>query len=461
MSSPGIVVVQDFLMPEQSDYKGYANYMDRPNASAEFSGYLNYMKDGEKSTGLFTADKDALSEDEKGKLKQVMDFAQKNNSPMWIPIISFDNAWLEKNHLYDSKEKYLDEHKLKEYTRAGIDAMLRAEQMENAFWSAAIHYNTDNIHIHVSIVEPVPSRPKMIYENREVYRGKMKYKSIQKCKSTIANRILSQSKENEQINDIIRNSIIQGKRNHCILNDPDLAELFKNIYQSLPKDRSMWKYNMNIMKDIRPEVDQLTKAYLNKYHKKDLESLTKLMTRQQIYYREAYGNSGQPSQYIDNKIKDMYARLGNCILKEMLSYDREVRRLNSGAGVKFDTNEDKNGKMQSQENSGVEFNVNDAKNEGRQESWNRKGFNFNAQNADAKRGNQSNKKAGVKFDTQRASVYGINNYDFRGNGKYRYGVKDMEKIMYDLKKAMNNEFEKFKNEMEYERDYQKEHNFSM
>ena len=333
MESPGIVVVQDFLIPDSQEYKGYVNYMDRPDASAEFSGYLKYMKNEEKSTGLFTTDKDTLLDEDKKLLKNIMETAQKNGSLMWMPIISFNNAWLEKNHIYNSKDKYLDENKLREYTRAGVEAMLQGEKMDNAVWSAAIHYNTDNIHIHVAIVEPIPMRDKMIYKGREVYRGKMKYSNIEKCKSTIANRILSQSLENKKINEIIRESIIAGKKNHCIVSDPELAKQFCNIYYQLPNDRRTWKYNMNAMQGIRPELDKLSKLYIQKYHAEDMKVLTTLLIRQQQLYYQAYGNSKDPNQqnqYAQNKMNDMYGRLGNCILKEMLLYDKAFQNRENG-----------------------------------------------------------------------------------------------------------------------------------
>lgn len=53
--------------------------------------------------------------------------------------------------------------------------MLVNEGLENAVWSGAIHYNTDNLHVHVAVVEPVPQR--MVkeytqYEYREDPKGK-------------------------------------------------------------------------------------------------------------------------------------------------------------------------------------------------------------------------------------------------------------------------------------------------
>lgn len=324
MNNPGIVVVQDFTTSEdKGDYKGYTDYMDRASASSQYSGYLKYMKNDEKSTGLFTADKDSLSPEEKLKLKGIMDMAQSKGSLMWDTIISFDNEWLEMNHLFNPDEKYLDEQKIKEYVRAGISTMLDAEKMGNAVWSAAIHYNTDNIHIHVATVEPVPMREIMKYNDKTVYRGKFKGSSIAQCKSVIANKILSQTLENQKINTIIRKNIIEGKKNNYIIEDPEMAAQFLHIFEQLPHDRRTWKYNMNAMAKLRPELDRLSKMYIAKYHRQDHEELRSLLIRQQNLYARAYGDKKEgTNEYAENKMRDLYTRLGNCILKELSAYDK-------------------------------------------------------------------------------------------------------------------------------------------
>ena len=39
--------------------------------------------------------------------------------------------------------------------------MLENEGLENAIWTAGIHYNTDNIHIHIATCEIMPAREKI------------------------------------------------------------------------------------------------------------------------------------------------------------------------------------------------------------------------------------------------------------------------------------------------------------
>lgn len=82
---------------------------------------------------------------------------------MWQTVISFDNRWLENNGLYNSETKLLDENRLQGITRSAFQKMLEKENLQNAVWSAAIHYNTDNIHVHIATVDPEPMRESKEY----------------------------------------------------------------------------------------------------------------------------------------------------------------------------------------------------------------------------------------------------------------------------------------------------------
>ena len=133
------------------------------------------MGNPEKSTGLFTNERDNLTHPEKRQLKDVFQTAQDNESVMWQTVISFDNRWLEQNGIYDSQKQILDEQKLKEVTRLAVNRLLKSEGLEHAVWSAGIHYNTDNLHVHIATVEPYAMREKMMYNGKKEVRGKFKY----------------------------------------------------------------------------------------------------------------------------------------------------------------------------------------------------------------------------------------------------------------------------------------------
>lgn len=320
----GVVFVSKFCTPGTT-FDSYVNYIDREDAVRnenmyKYSLYNDYMGNPEKTTSLFTESKDMLTQDEKKSLKDVFKQAEENGSIMWQHVISYDNRWLEQQGLMNRETGIINEEKLKQLTRLSMMKLQKNEQLENAVWSAAIHFNTDNIHVHIAMVEPVPMR--VMKENER--RGKLKQSSLNKAKSAIVNDILEHQPENEMINNIIRNNIIQTKKRNVMVEDQEFTKLFMEVHSELPKDRRQWNYNNNSIKHLIPKIDKMTDIYIDKYHKKDMEELNDLLAKQDEKYRTAYGNSVKGS-YAENKKKDMYYRMGNVILKQIKEFDKQER----------------------------------------------------------------------------------------------------------------------------------------
>ncbi|TCI49565.1 hypothetical protein EVJ30_14665, partial [Exiguobacterium sp. SH5S13] len=116
-----------------------------------------------------------------------------------------------------------------------------------------MHYNTDNIHVHVAIVETSHMRE----------RGKRKPKSIELMKSKVIHSLADRTKEQEKLNAFIRNELVAHKRNRKIQTlpnrvlRPELVRQFKDIYERLPEDKRQWRYNMNGMQPLRESLDRL------------------------------------------------------------------------------------------------------------------------------------------------------------------------------------------------------------
>lgn len=377
----GVVVINKFCPADSKAFSGYISYIDRSEAKrneklSEYNLYNDYMDNPEKTTGLFTEDKTELTYKDKKILKETFRSAQDNGSLMWQTVISFDNRWLEKYGLYDAANDIVDERKLKEISSNAIKKMLVNEGLENAVWSGAIHYNTDNLHVHVAVVEPVPQRmvkeytqyeyredPKgkyvkdnygeFVYANksfvkqrmedglpvtrydkvplldkdgnqitRKQYVGKFKQKSIEMCKQYVVNEITMQRDQNLQINRIIREQIVKQKTTHKLIQDQELVNKFLDVYKQLPRtgNRGLWNYNNNAMHGVRKSLDELSSFYMQKYNLEDYKELRALIAQQAVLYREAYGKSGR--DYEQTKMKDLYERLGNAILKEMREFDK-------------------------------------------------------------------------------------------------------------------------------------------
>lgn len=150
--------------------------------------------------------------------------------------------------------------------------------------------------------------------------------SIGKCKSIIVNQILNEKDINKQINTLIRDNIIGRKKENPFYENIAFRKAFLDLYNSMPNvDRKMWNYNSNVLVDVRPQIDNLTNAYIQWYHPEDYKKLQDLIREQKEAYQKAYGNSKSGNWYAENKIQDLYTRMGNTILKEIKEYDRKQK----------------------------------------------------------------------------------------------------------------------------------------
>lgn len=407
----GCIVTTQFVTPDSGAFFGYIDYINRENAVrnehiSSYSIYADYMDNPYKTSDLFTSSSDHLSYEEKVKLQNVYSLAQERLSLMWQTVISFDNKWLEENGLYDSKTKILDDKRLMNYTRNAVNSMLKTEGLENAVWSAAIHYNTDNLHIHIATVEPIPTRQKMhfttikfssawvmehnilkgvyreninismyakkttanekaIFDNLknavgnkynlgksylinedgsidiriqgaipdipkgalivssvDEYRGKFKMSSIEKCRSNMVNDILGHSMENRDIMTVMRNSIVTSMRGNILLEDKEIVRQFLSVYNKLPESKRDWKYQMNKIAKLRPEIDKITDIWLNKYGSEEFTKYKTAAQNEQAKQTEAYGKNSE-NHYSDKQIRDLYIRCGNAILETMRNISLE------------------------------------------------------------------------------------------------------------------------------------------
>lgn len=349
----GIIITTRFIQAGSASSKGqtfsgYLGYMDRPEAAREaqleeydiFKTYLDYMGNPEKSSGLFSGEKDYFSDQEIEKLKAEFDRAQEKGSNLYQGIISFETDWL-KAHGLVNKDGIVVENKLREYTRRTMDTMLKEEAAANWIWTAAIHFNTEHYHIHITMVDPDPSwkenvgRCRMDSETGTLYqRGKFKLHSIEKAKSTFVNLAIDSKEKNILINDIVRDRIVLGKRlnKFADLKNPQLQKQFEMLLRSLPEDMRLWKYDMNAMMPYRKQIDALSDMFIKTYFQADYEEFKKVTQELAESYSSSYGDSSRGTNFYEEKEADLYYRLGNAILKECREVNKSLQ--NNVAGSK-------------------------------------------------------------------------------------------------------------------------------
>lgn len=329
----GVVHKVRFVSSGDSKFNKYIDYIDRDEAARnykfeEFSLYNNYMDNPEKSGSLFTDNRDHLTKEELENLKDIFEKAQANKSMMWQDVFSFDNEWLEKQGLYNRKEHSVDEIKIRKAIRESMNELIKKEGFENLIYSASLHYNTDNIHVHVASVEINPTRS----------RGKRKPKTLINMKSKFTNNLMDRSEELKKINSIIRDNIIESQKEMGIKKDKEIKKLVQEVITKLPKDRSQWNYNYNSLHDVKPLLDEITTYYIENYKKEEFKELEGMLDNEELVLKETYGE-GESFRYKDykrNKIDDLYTRMGNTLLKEIKSdikLEENNRRLNAQSNM--------------------------------------------------------------------------------------------------------------------------------
>lgn len=346
MTRPGIVLVSKFVQSGSEKFKNYVDYMDRSEAVRDehfksfnaltFDGYNQYMSNPLKSDGLFTADKDTLSFKDKQAVKQQFELAQKNGSCMWQDVISFDNAWLAENGFYNPETGWLNKGALHQAVHEGMRTMMHAEGLEvSGVWTGSIHYNTDNVHVHVAMAEPDPTRAKQVFKDKktgemyEARRGSRKKSTLDKFKSAVANALLNRDQELSRISELIHDRLAPS---HGLINftyDRESLQLFNQIYAQLPSDMRLWKYNNNAMKDFRPLINEAVKRYLEHEHPEELKQLDDALKQEMNVRKGLYGDGPKEVErykdYYDNKQHELYSKLGNALLKEMKTIRKEER----------------------------------------------------------------------------------------------------------------------------------------
>ena len=321
---PGIVVKHRFVIKgpgshrsgqKRKGFKDYVDYTDREAARdrLEYSGMMGYMEDERKTTNLFGKRSDHLEQAEKERIKQVFDRTEEEGHPMWQTVISFDTEWLSENGLFDPESGKVRSEKLMEYSRIFMNVIAEKEGLDPV-WAGSIHYNTDNLHIHFAYVDD--------HSIRE--RGKFKYSTIREAKSAFVSRVIRDQDMNKRISKIIRENILEKQRQHLFMKDVQLAGMMLSLYEKLPEDRNTWKYGYNSIRPFRDDIDEISKAFIEKYAQEDFRDLDNMLDIQAVKYERAYGKSN--GGYKENRLKDLRTRMGNTILGQLREYDKEKQK---------------------------------------------------------------------------------------------------------------------------------------
>lgn len=348
---------KSFTEINNADYGKYIGYMVRVQALASKSNLtpsekeelqrveksaqkldpVNQVNADKTLAGYWTSEQNTVQLHDLNKIRNKMRNAEKNNSVLWQDVVSFDNDFLAEQKIYDPKTGFLNERILHDAAKNMMDTLTENEHLYNPFWTVAIHRNTDNIHLHFSIVEEKNSRPLVEHDGHLQPRGNFKQSTIRKMKSSFSNTVLDVSaaekditRERQNIRENITRALHANEQNKTLQDQIDI------LIKRLPQDHRKWKYAT--LKKIDPtltnRVDQITDTLLS--GDPNYQRWHTLVNQSQQKYKKQYGNSKQ--NYEANKERDLKQRVGNRLLSDLAELESTKP---SSATVKNETHRSK------------------------------------------------------------------------------------------------------------------------
>lgn len=342
----------------EQDYAHYLGYMMRKDAlekksqskdlSHEEKTELNKVKAGMEKydlpdmnkdkvlQGYFTSDQEVVRLEDMENVRQKMRNAQLNESVMWQDVISFDNEYLRKMNIYDPTTGYLDEAGIRKASGKMMATLTEKEKLNHPFWTASIHRNTDNIHIHFSIVESANSREIVEYQGIKEPRGKRKLSTISAMKTSFTGTMFDASEMLKEMNEQ-RNKITKAMKDTFkeAVKEPNFQKNLNEFIKELPDKRKHWRW-ADLDSKQKNKLNQLSEHVMG--NNPDYQEWNNLFTNYQDYYQAMYGKSKDNSKNkAYQKWTDMHYRMGNSLLSELKEIDKKSKnyreKLPHGQGI--------------------------------------------------------------------------------------------------------------------------------
>ncbi|MDF2854300.1 MAG: hypothetical protein K0Q87_151 [Neobacillus sp.] len=523
-NSPGIFYNTQFVTPYQAKKSGnpfskFLGYQDREEAikdqNRQISMFIDYQDNPLKSKGLMGMDGHYLSDNERSEYTARYDIAEKNGTVLWQDLFSFDNDWLEHHGLYNPDTKKYDERRLVEAIKSTMELVIQREKLQQPLFAMAFHRNTQHLHCHVSMVEENPSRPiiDVRYVDETTMRdywvkepsGFRKPSTVSRAESHFASQLLQFQKPLKEITDIIRQSIVASTKEKGVVFNPKYEQAVLDLYRCLPNQRRMWLYGYAKNQKFKQPLDRLIRLYLSTNHMDDCKRLNELLTWLDKEYKNTYRKAPgrpeteekngivftnadknkaytkPPESYKENKIDDLFRRLGNALLTELRDFDREmrkkgikdpkellkVRNSDNQSMSRAEKDEQHDHVFQEDPNpeekkNTTQGNQNDETRHEQNGDTSRKDKNPNSSGSEKEKGKQNHNTGSEK---QKESSY-RQQFDSISNGNEEkarfirsstfnpdlYRKKyETNRLIRKIDRAMMNDFKKWKNELEYER----------
>lgn len=368
----GIILTSAFVMPGTDTFQEYLDYMARSEATRNehfdqfnafspdnsmdsiataegsnetmFSTYNDYMSNPNKTSALFTNNYDQAPQEVIQYMKRYFEEGQKNQSPLWQMVFSFRNEWLIENKYLDSETNQLKAQHIYQATRLAIAELEKREGLKGE-WTGAIHYNTDNIHVHVGYVEREPTREWIFYKHPTEpsktgwqFKGKFLQKNIKATRRTFVNELMQNKEQLSMLETYVTHQKKAAESCKEQFTQGKYEQLFKELIQKLPDNQYFWKYGFAQRHNFKTELDKLVNLYMETDGQETMKEILPRLQKISEEYEEAYGNPRNEPTYFDKQLygkNGLYSRIGNMVLQEAKNHpDLFVKR---SAGVMMES----------------------------------------------------------------------------------------------------------------------------
>lgn len=296
-----------------SDGNDYIGYVSKGITESRTYDYVSYMDDNDKSSGVF--DSNGLLS--KQYIKSLRKMLRETKSCIWDMVISFE-ALFGKEHLFHFEQAIglLNNILPKFFKSANLNP-------KNIIWYAGLHENTDNRHIHISFFEKEPTFYNHRKKEYKFHRGKIPITAVKELKLNAENYFNSPMEELK----IKRKKLVESLKLEMASKSFDEFEsslkwLLKGLFEEIPKEGRTGYDSIN-MKPFKERIDNITTLILEKsvYAEDYKVILDSIKERDEKLKKKCRKYNLDENEYLyEPKFKsDLYRRMGNVIIKEIIS----------------------------------------------------------------------------------------------------------------------------------------------
>ncbi|MHA6973674.1 MobP2 family relaxase [Levilactobacillus brevis] len=326
-------------------YTGFLDYTQRKSAinikpdqiseanlkpQQRFDRFIDYTQratatrvSDQNANATFNQQADFLTPNKEKKLRQNLNSAQRNGSPLWQGYVSFSTQWLAENNIYDRKTGEVNQNLLRQAVRRGMRQLLTREKFgKSAFWWGNIQFDTNHIHVHLGLAETKSTRSVQAGQRR----GRLEQKSMEQFKSVVTHQI-EQVGQSQTLAEQKTLQKVIGKRKKTILNQVELsAAQLHAIEQALPVDQKKWTTRFANTPQMTAAVI-VTREYIHQALKQlpEYHEWRSLIEKEAQANQKRYGTHSQNSA--EHKEAALVKQLENQVWRELKEQPHEAKKL--------------------------------------------------------------------------------------------------------------------------------------